>query len=61
MNRIRVWLKLKLPVGDQWEERLENRDWGRYKSTERVRRHEIMTQNRRTMKWSSLNSHFTVA
>lgn len=27
MNRSGVWLKLRLHVGDQWEERLEKRDW----------------------------------
>lgn len=50
INRSGVWLKLKSCVGDQWEERLENRSWGNYESAKKVSRHAIMTWNRRTVK-----------
>ena len=30
---------------EQLEKRLKNRGWGSYKSTERARRHVMMTQN----------------
>ena len=44
-GRSGAWLKLRLHgAGEQLEKRL-NRHWGSYKSTERARRHVMMTQN----------------
>ena len=45
-GRSGAWLKLRLHgAGEQLEKRLKNRRWGSYKSTERARRHVMMTQN----------------
>ena len=45
-DRSGAWLKLRLHgAGEQLEKRLKNRGWGSYKSTERARRHVMMTQN----------------
>lgn len=45
-DRSGAWLKLRLHgVGEQLEKRLKTGGRGSYKSTERARRHVMMTQN----------------